>query len=495
MWLWYGSAEPAAIMAQREHYGSVFKARVAVEAITGQKTVNEIASVYEVHPSQVAKGIRAKAEIRPPLGVVLWVLLGLGLCSSIPIAPIGPSFIVWPSTSEIAGLALFVVAVHGLGKTRRKKPHDKGVLPNSVATMLVVTVSYVFVSTIFLTSWHGYSVVYPAWSLMRFFQWAVIVCYVLFACGPRRIKLLVIGLVIGGAINAVVAMLQRYGYLSPQTLFAHVATYGAGPYGAIAKRGVMGGESLGVFSYTRIATGFFLALSLMGSMLFVGNKRLQFALLILFTFGIVFTGSRLGFGVLVFLLVGLFLHGRHTPVVFHAVCLLAIVVIVCSGIIQNDFVIGRLAGRSETYSSGIEGRLARQLLVLKLPASSILFGCGLGNLGSALGLPDLRLYRAHGWFFTYLGELGTVGFVLLSVCALTIAKASGVFRSSYGVIVLGCILLSGLADDFMIPSAQAAHLPVIAAIVLRLSVSEGGYRIVFGSLRQRYGTTGESLSA
>jgi transposase-like protein len=42
-------------MTQRRHHGGALKARVAIEAIAGHKTVNEIASVYEIHPSQVAK--------------------------------------------------------------------------------------------------------------------------------------------------------------------------------------------------------------------------------------------------------------------------------------------------------------------------------------------------------------------------------------------------------------------------------------------------------
>ena len=52
-------------MAQRRHHGSAFKARVAVEAIAGHKTVNEIASTYEIHPSQVAKW-KAEALQRLP---------------------------------------------------------------------------------------------------------------------------------------------------------------------------------------------------------------------------------------------------------------------------------------------------------------------------------------------------------------------------------------------------------------------------------------------
>jgi putative transposase len=56
-------------MAQRKHHGGAFKARVAVEAIAGHKTVNEIASAYEIHPSQVAKW---KAEALQRLPEVLW---------------------------------------------------------------------------------------------------------------------------------------------------------------------------------------------------------------------------------------------------------------------------------------------------------------------------------------------------------------------------------------------------------------------------------------
>jgi len=52
-------------MAQRKHHGGAFKARVAVEAIGGHKTVNEIASAYEIHPSQVAKW-KAEALARLP---------------------------------------------------------------------------------------------------------------------------------------------------------------------------------------------------------------------------------------------------------------------------------------------------------------------------------------------------------------------------------------------------------------------------------------------
>jgi transposase-like protein len=39
---------------QRKQYSAEFKARVALEALKGVKTVNEFASAYGVHPTQIA---------------------------------------------------------------------------------------------------------------------------------------------------------------------------------------------------------------------------------------------------------------------------------------------------------------------------------------------------------------------------------------------------------------------------------------------------------
>ena len=39
---------------QRNRYSAEFKARVALEALKGLKTVNELASTYGVHPTQIA---------------------------------------------------------------------------------------------------------------------------------------------------------------------------------------------------------------------------------------------------------------------------------------------------------------------------------------------------------------------------------------------------------------------------------------------------------
>ena len=39
----------------RKQYSNQFKVKVALEAMKGQKTANEIASEYGVHPTQIAQ--------------------------------------------------------------------------------------------------------------------------------------------------------------------------------------------------------------------------------------------------------------------------------------------------------------------------------------------------------------------------------------------------------------------------------------------------------
>ena len=52
-------------MTQRRNLGKSFKAKVAIEAIKGEKTINEIASIYEVHPNQVRQWKKQALEKLP----------------------------------------------------------------------------------------------------------------------------------------------------------------------------------------------------------------------------------------------------------------------------------------------------------------------------------------------------------------------------------------------------------------------------------------------
>lgn len=40
---------------ERKRYNAEFKAKVAIEAIKGEKTANEIAGEYGVHPTQIVQ--------------------------------------------------------------------------------------------------------------------------------------------------------------------------------------------------------------------------------------------------------------------------------------------------------------------------------------------------------------------------------------------------------------------------------------------------------
>jgi putative transposase len=41
-------------MGERKRHSAAFKAKVAVEAIKGERSLNELAGLYQVHPTQIA---------------------------------------------------------------------------------------------------------------------------------------------------------------------------------------------------------------------------------------------------------------------------------------------------------------------------------------------------------------------------------------------------------------------------------------------------------
>ena len=54
-------------MQHRTHYSAEFKAKVALAAITGLKTLSELASEYKVHPSQINRWKQELIESAPDL--------------------------------------------------------------------------------------------------------------------------------------------------------------------------------------------------------------------------------------------------------------------------------------------------------------------------------------------------------------------------------------------------------------------------------------------
>ena len=53
----------------RKQYSPKFKARVAIEAIRGEKTLSQLGSQFKVHPIQIAKWRKAALEQLPEVFV------------------------------------------------------------------------------------------------------------------------------------------------------------------------------------------------------------------------------------------------------------------------------------------------------------------------------------------------------------------------------------------------------------------------------------------
>jgi transposase-like protein len=53
----------------RKQYSPAFKARVAIEAIRGEKTLSQLGSQFKVHPIQIAKWRKSAVEQLPELFV------------------------------------------------------------------------------------------------------------------------------------------------------------------------------------------------------------------------------------------------------------------------------------------------------------------------------------------------------------------------------------------------------------------------------------------
>ena len=51
----------------RKQFTSAFRAKVALEAVKGSKSVNELAGLYEVHPAQIAAWKKRLVEGAPQL--------------------------------------------------------------------------------------------------------------------------------------------------------------------------------------------------------------------------------------------------------------------------------------------------------------------------------------------------------------------------------------------------------------------------------------------
>ena len=98
-------------MTTRRRFAADFKARVALEALRGDKTIQEIAARHKVHPNQVSTWNKTIQEIAArhkvhPNHVRRWT--GWGRCFrtvwSMPARTMNPKFMIDALGSALAGL-------------------------------------------------------------------------------------------------------------------------------------------------------------------------------------------------------------------------------------------------------------------------------------------------------------------------------------------------------------------------------------------------------
>jgi transposase-like protein len=54
-------------MSKRKRYNAQFKAQIAIQALQGEKTINELAAEYEIHPNQIAQWKKHLIEASPDI--------------------------------------------------------------------------------------------------------------------------------------------------------------------------------------------------------------------------------------------------------------------------------------------------------------------------------------------------------------------------------------------------------------------------------------------
>jgi hypothetical protein len=413
--------------------------------------------------------IEQSTQIIDAPGGSIFVVLGAMLTVGIPLASIGPSFLIWPSPSEISGLILFSVAAIAIAA----RPHD---IPSIAGSSAAVALLYVLAATLVSTVINSYPPHYSGWALTRFVQWTALIVCLFYVFEDSVLRALGHGILFGALLSGASAVLEIAGFSISYELVSRLDQSRAGPWAVIvdAPFDVFVRGASGLFSFSRTATGYFLALSAAIAVCLIRSRIYLAFYLLVVGLGILATGSRLGFLSFVVILGAKFLHQR--AFLLRGALVLSLVLVAGSfmAIIEPEWLdsalVERIVGRGDdNYAEGADGRWERQRLIFDLSTIELIFGTGAGNLGFALNLDreGLNFYGAHGFLFQYVASVGLLGTTLFFLCA-----ASSFFYVRTTPLRLGLVvtlILCAISEDFFFPNAPGGHMPVFFFIAFRLA--------------------------
>ncbi len=397
------------------------------------------------------------------------LLGGVALCCNFPIMRIGD--LPWPAWLTVTDFGLLLLLIAGIGQRKSKEELDLGAENGEIikfleSTLLRSFIAYSLVISALTTIYFRYPVEYPLYAVCVIIKW-YLAALVLVRYGLRAWALMTRGLMAGIALNVCACLIQWFGYPLVGDLFPLTQDPQSGPWHSVESGMEMGGGySVGIFSYSRIATGTLLAIG--SYILLFGNNRISNIRTVLMLgfilLGIATTGGRTGFYLLTLILAGSFFIGRKKLTAFSLASVLVATLVIYGSELATSDVVGRLLGQgNQGLSDAIGDRTERQHAVFSLGFPDLVWGCGLGNLGSAISGEDvalgLNMYRAHGYLYTYLGEVGIIGIAMLFILLYKLMP-SVEGRGKY-FILAGFIIALGFSDDFLAPSSQAGNTPII----------------------------------
>lgn len=423
-----------------------------------------------------ADGNLAKPSSQPTLSIPVrfgYGMLGAALTFGIPFASVGPSFLVWPSFSELAALLLLAIcALRVLGLVR---------VPARPALLSFHAIAYAFVVTTVTTALYSYPIVYPGWALTRFAQWTVLIVLVFFVLDSRRLEALAFGILVGAGLNAIAAVMELLGYSIRSMAISRLDLSNAGPWAPSVDEefDVLIHGAAGLFSFSRTATGYVLGLSAALAVTLVRSRILLAAALLVLLLGIFATGSRLGFLTYLSIVVLYFLRTKKLVVQTVIIGTILLSAGVTANFLLPDWLDSTLAERlvgrgDDDYAEGAEGRWERQKRIFGLTAAELLFGAGAGNLGFALGLDreGFNFYGAHGFLFQYIASLGFIGSVLFLLATYATVQTVPLNQVRIGLLI--ALGLCAISDDLFFPTSSSGYLPILFFVAYRTAKGGAG---------------------